>query len=68
MDFKGNLKKFRTSKLLSQPELAMLIGARRDIIEELETGIIDPDEDIVSKLAIYFRVTIVELFMGVDEE
>ncbi len=68
MEFKDNLKKIREHWYFSLLELAIRIGVDLEEIEALEAGSEDPSDEIVSKLAAFFRVTKEELYLGLKEE
>ncbi len=61
MKFKENLKELRTRQNYSQRELAMLLAVDRDIIGKYESGSEEPDGKMLSELADFFNVSIVEL-------
>ncbi len=61
MKFKENLKELRTRENYSQRELAMLMAVDIDIIEKYESGIEEPDGKMLSELADFFNISIVEL-------
>ncbi len=61
MKFKENLKELRTRGNYSQRELAMLMAVDIDIIEKFESGTEEPDGKMLSELADFFNISIVEL-------
>ncbi len=49
-------------------ELAIRIEVDKEDLEELEAGNEEPNDEIVSKLAAFFRVSKEELYSGLKEE
>ncbi len=66
MRFKENLKELRHRRNYSQAELAMLIAVDHDIIKKYESGRKEPDGKMLSELADFFNVSIVELCVKLD--
>ncbi|MCI5869728.1 MAG: helix-turn-helix domain-containing protein [Dorea sp.] len=57
-DFASILKSLRTSKAISQPELATRLGISKSAISMYEQGRREPDFDILRKIADFFQVDI----------
>ena len=65
----GNqIKYFRQQKQVKQDELAEYLGVSYQAVSKWETGVSDPDISLLPKLAIFFGVSIDELFEMPYEE
>lgn len=65
----GNqIKYFRQQKQVKQDELAEYLGVSYQAVSKWETGASDPDISLLPKLAIFFGVSIDELFEMPYEE
>ncbi|MDR0469214.1 MAG: helix-turn-helix transcriptional regulator [Peptococcaceae bacterium] len=65
---KNRLEEFRKAHGVKQEELAMAMEVSRQTIGSLENGRYNPSILLAFKLAIYFGVTIEELFIFEEEE
>jgi len=62
VDFGDKLKHLRTSKSLSQEQLAKKLSITKSMISAYENSVRLPSYDILTKIALYFNVTIDYLF------
>lgn len=60
---KTRIKEFRAKLNLTQAELAMRVGARRETISFLEKGEYNPSLKLAVKIAQQFEVSVEELFI-----
>lgn len=60
---KTRIKEFRAKFNLTQAELAMRVGARRETISFLEKGEYNPSLKLAVKIARQFEVSVEELFI-----
>jgi transcriptional regulator with XRE-family HTH domain len=60
----ANIRKLRTSKKLSQDELAADAGIDRSYISEIENGLKNPSVLVLDKIANALDVKITALFAG----
>jgi putative transcriptional regulator len=58
----NNIAKFRSTRKISQTELAEAIGVSRKTISTVETGRFTPSVSIALKLAKYFDKKVEDLF------
>lgn len=58
MDFKSQLKKLRNDKDLTQTELGKILNLSKQAISSYENGVSFPPQDILNKIADYFKVTV----------
>lgn len=61
------IKKLRLKKSVTQEELALKMGVSCQAVSKWENGITAPDLSLLPELAVYFGVTIDELFEMTDE-
>lgn len=64
----NRIKQLRTSKNLTQQELANLVGVRRETIVFLEMGKYNPSLKLAFQIAKVFWLPIEEVFLFSDEE
>ena len=57
-----NLKEYRKAKKISQQELALLVGVRRETIVHLENNRYNPSLEMALKIAEIFDCHVEELF------
>ena len=62
LTLKNNLKKYRTQALLSQAQLAEMVGVSRNIISFIETGQFNPTAKLALILCIALDVKFEDLF------
>lgn len=55
--FCHRLKKLRTDKEISQAKLANILGTYQQTVARWERGILQPDIDMITRIANYFDVT-----------
>lgn len=65
---KTRIKEFRAKFNLTQAELAMRVGARRETISFLEKGEYNPSLKLAVKIAQQFEVSVEELFIFEDSD
>lgn len=68
-----NLKKLRNEKGISQKSLAEILGVTQQTVSNYETGEIEPDITLLSRMADYFETSIDDLvgrakIRGIDEK
>ena len=61
MQFAIKLKELRKDAKLTQAELADVLGIKRATVTQYESGRISPSNNVLLKLANYFRVSVEEL-------
>ena len=61
------LKKLRTEKLLTQAQVASMVGITKSVISAYETEIRYPSYDIFKKLALMFNVS-ADYLLGLDNK
>lgn len=61
------VRELRTERGLTLQQLAEAVGKSKAFISQLENGRRDPGPQTLEALAVYFRVSIPELFDGQDE-
>lgn len=61
-----NLKKYRLEANISQDELAVKVGVRRETIVHLEAGRYNPSLKLAFDIAKIFNVSIEDIFKFVD--
>ena len=59
---KTHIAQYRKERGMSQEELALLVGVRRETISRLEKGLYNPSLKLAYDLSKVFGVTIEELF------
>jgi len=62
VDFGDKLKLLRTSKALSQEQLARKLRVTKSMISAYENSVRLPSYDVLTKIALYFNVSIDYLF------
>jgi len=62
VDFGDKLKQLRTSKALSQEQLAKSLRVTKSMISAYENSVRLPSYDVLTKIALYFNVSIDYLF------
>lgn len=65
---KTNIKEYREKALITQNELAKLVGVRRETIVHLENGRYNPSLKLAMDIAKIFNTSVESLFEFVDEE
>lgn len=60
---KNRLEEFRTEKGISQVELANVLEVSRQTISSLENGRYNPSVLLAFKIAIYFEMSIEDIFI-----
>jgi len=66
VDFGDKLKQLRTSKALSQDQLAKKLRVTKSMISAYENSVRLPSYDVLTKIALFFNVSIDYLF-GFDK-
>ncbi|MCC0686105.1 helix-turn-helix transcriptional regulator [Clostridioides sp. ZZV15-6383] len=64
---KTKIKSYREKSLMTQGELAKLVGVRRETIVHLENGRYNPSLKLAMDIAKVFDTTVEELFEFVEE-
>ena len=65
---KTKIKEYREKLLMTQNELAKLVGVRRETIVHLENGKYNPSLKLAMDIAKVFDTTVENLFEFIDEE
>lgn len=65
---KNQIRIYRAIHVLTQEELALMIGVTRKTVNSIERGKYNPSIDVAYKMAKIFGVTIEELFCFEEEE
>ena len=68
MELSNKIKQLRTQKGIKQEKLAEAMGVSAQAVSKWETGAALPDISLLPELAVYFGVTIDELFSISDEK
>ena len=65
---KTKIKEYREKLLMTQNELAKLVGVRRETIVHLENGKYNPSLKLAMDIAKVFDTTVENLFEYIEEE
>ncbi|MFL8633956.1 helix-turn-helix transcriptional regulator [Clostridioides difficile] len=65
---KTKIKEYREKLLMTQNELAKLVGVRRETIVHLENGKYNPSLKLAMDIAKVFDATVENLFEFIEEE
>ncbi|CCL84864.1 TPA: helix-turn-helix transcriptional regulator [Clostridioides difficile] len=65
---KTKIKEYREKLLMTQNELAKLVGVRRETIVHLENGKYNPSLKLAMDIAKVFDTTVKNLFEFIEEE
>lgn len=65
---KNRIEEIRKSQGIRQEEFAKTLGVSRQTISSLETGRYNPSIFLAHKIALYFGMTIEEVFLFDEEE
>ena len=65
---KTKIKEYREKLLMTQNELAKLVGVRRETIVQLENGKYNPSLKLAMDIAKVFDTTVENLFEFIEEE
>lgn len=65
---KNRIEEIRKSRGIRQEEFAKTLGVSRQTISSLETGRYNPSIFLAHKIALYFGMTIEEVFLFDEEE
>lgn len=65
---KNRIEEIRKGKGIRQEEFAKALGVSRQTISSLETGRYNPSIFLAHKIALYFGMTIEEVFLFDEEE
>ncbi|MCC0629170.1 helix-turn-helix transcriptional regulator [Clostridioides sp. ES-S-0108-01] len=65
---KTKIKEYREKLLMTQNELAKLVGVRRETIVHLENGKYNPSLKLAMDIAKVFNTTVENLFEFIEEE
>lgn len=65
---KNRIEEIRKGRGIRQEEFAKALGVSRQTISSLETGRYNPSIFLAHKIALYFGMTIEEVFMFDEEE
>lgn len=65
---KNRIEKIRKGRGIRQEEFAKALGVSRQTISSLETGRYNPSIFLAHKIALYFGMTIEEVFLFDEEE
>nr|WP_330395344.1 helix-turn-helix transcriptional regulator [Clostridioides difficile] len=68
MLMKTKIKEYREKLLMTQNELAKLVGVRRETIVHLENGKYNPSLKLAMDIAKVFYTTVENLFEFIEEE
>ncbi|MEE8067565.1 transcriptional regulator [Clostridioides difficile] len=68
MLMKTKIKEYREKLLMTQNELAKLVGVRRETIVHLENGKYNPSLKLAMDIAKVFDTTVKNLFEFIEEE
>lgn len=66
MALKTRIKEYRARYLMSQEDLARLVGVRRETIGNLENGKYNPSLKLAMDIARVFETTVEDLFTFTD--
>lgn len=66
MQIKTRIKEYRAKKVLTQEDLANLVGVRRETIGNLEIGKYNPSLKLAMDIAKVFDCTVEDLFEFID--
>lgn len=64
---KNRIEEIRKSKGIRQEDFAKALGVSRQTISSLETGRYNPSLQLAYKIAVYFEMTIEEVFLFSEE-
>ena len=64
---KNRIEEIRKSKGIRQEDFAKALGVSRQTISSLETGRYNPSLQLAHKIAVYFGLTIEEVFLFTEE-
>ena len=64
---KNRIEEIRKSKSIRQEDFAKALGVSRQTISSLETGRYNPSLQLAHKIAVYFGLTIEEVFLFTEE-
>lgn len=65
---KNRIEEIRKGRGIRQEEFAKALGVSRQTISSLETGRYNPSISLAHKIALYFGMTIEEVFLFDEEE
>lgn len=65
---KNRIEEIRKGRGIRQEEFAKALGVSRQTISSLETGRYNPSIFLAHKIAVYFGMTIEEVFLFYEEE
>ena len=65
---KNRIEEIRKGRGIRQEEFAKALGVSRQTISSLETGRYNPSIFLAHKIAVYFGITIEEVFLFDEEE
>ena len=65
---KNRIEEIRNGRGIRQEEFAKALGVSRQTISSLETGRYNPSIFLAHKIAVYFGMTIEEVFLFDEEE
>lgn len=65
---KNRIEEIRKGRGIRQEEFAKALGVSRQTISSLETGRYNPSIFLAHKIAVYFEMTIEEVFLFDEEE
>ena len=65
---KNRIEEIRKNRGIRQEEFAKALGVSRQTISSLETGRYNPSIFLAHKIAVYFGMTIEEVFLFDEEE
>ena len=65
---KNRIEEIRKGRRIRQEEFAKALGVSRQTISSLETGRYNPSIFLAHKIALYFGMTIEEVFLFDEEE
>ena len=68
MNIGNQIKKLRVEKGVKQEELADFLHISKQAVSKWETGSSTPDIELLPQIAVYFGVTIDELFAFPEED
>ena len=64
---KNRIEEIRKSKGIRQEDIAKALGVSRQTISSLETGRYNPSLQLAHKIAVYFEMTIEDVFLFSEE-
>lgn len=64
---KNRIEEIRKSKGIRQEDFAKALGVSRQTISSLETGRYNPSLQLAYKIAVYFEMTIEDVFLFVED-